>query len=210
MVRGSVKDHIFTNAYHLDINSAYPYFMTKKYPEWYKTINRIFEQRAQHKEYKCVLTYSYGYFQSKYYGYKLADVSKYCVEETIKLLIQTKEVLEKNNCLALAYNTDGLWFTDKSGKIAEAIEKEVCGNKLGQFKLDHKNCQIRFKSDGCYEFIENGKYKPVVRGKTTYDSYKSREDWQWGDIYRCGEPFKYYDSATEYGVIEEVQEDEKD
>jgi hypothetical protein len=39
------------------------------------------------------------------------------------------------------------------------------------------------KSGGSYEYIEDGQYKPVVRGRTKLEETKPRSEWQWGDIF---------------------------
>ena len=52
---------------------------------------------------------------------------------------------------------------------------------------NHKNCILRFKSDGAYEFIENDKYFPVIRGKTSYEKIVPRDEWVFGDIYKGSE-----------------------
>lgn len=50
---------------------------------------------------------------------------------------------------------------------------------MGDWHNDRINCQFRMKSDGAYEFIENGIYYPVIRGIAN----DVKNDWQWGDIY---------------------------
>lgn len=194
-----VYNKIFDNAHHIDINQAYPYAMTLLYPEWTPTILRLYEKRHTNKKWKAVLNYSYGYFQAKHFGCKLANVSKFCIEETISRLNAITEVITKGGGTVLAYNTDGIWYT---GDILPLpVDQQT---KLGGLKHDHVNCRIRFKSDGAYEYIEDGKVYPVVRGSTNFDTWKSRDQWEWGDIYKATINM-LVESSTEYGVIQEVR-----
>ena len=156
---------------------------------------------------KLVLNMSYGWFQCRYFGYKLAHISKFCIEYTINYLKQITEYLMKNDCSIICYNTDGVWFKCDTPSFIEEIEKKT-NYKLGGYKLDHKNCSIRFKSAGCYEYMEDGVYTPVVRGRTNLDDLKPRKDWEWGDIYKAI-PHIYYNSTEEYGIIEIGDEQEQ-
>lgn len=190
----------YTNVFHLDINSAYPYAMTIIVPEWKKTIERIYDGRMENNINKSILNMSYGWFQCRYFGYKLAHISKFCIEYTINYLKEITKELMDNDCSAICYNTDGIWFKCDNPIYIEELEKKT-SYKLGGFKLDHKNCSIRFKSPGCYEYIEDGEYKPVVRGRTNLDDLKPRSQWEWGDIYKAI-PHIFYNSTEEYGIIE--------
>ena len=193
-----LPDVKYTNAYHIDINSAYPYAMTRLIPEWTKTIERIYKGRAKNKMNKSVLVMSYGWFQCRYFGYKLAQVSKYCIEFTIDYLNKLTKRIEKHGSV-IAYNVDGIWFQCENEEFIKELEEEA-STKLGDFKVDHKNCDIRFKSIGSYEYLENGVYTPVVRGRTNLDDLKPRTEWKWGDIYNAI-PHVYYNSTDEYGII---------
>lgn len=195
-----LPDITYTSVYHIDINSAYPYAMTIMIPEWKKTIERIYDGRMNNNINKSVLNMSYGWFQCKYFGYKLAHISKFCIEYTKNYLAQITNDLIKNDCSVICYNTDGVWFKCDNPKYIEELEKKA-NYKLGGFKIDHKNCNIRFKSAGCYEYIEDGTYTPVVRGRTNLDDLKPRREWEWGDIYQAL-PHVYYNSTEEYGIIE--------
>lgn len=205
---------ILNNCFHIDINSAYPYAMTLLFPEWKDTITRIYNKKKElsnqgvdgiNNIYKAVLNYTFGYFQSKGANYKLSYVSKYAIEETIKRLLAETKFLESNNCKVISYNTDGIWFQCDDTYTQNILIKYYQGKELGQFKMDHKNCILRHKSSGSYEFIEDDKYYPVVRGKTKLDKIKDRSQWQFGDIYQA-QVIKYANSKTEYGIIDEVGE----
>lgn len=195
-------DKTFDNCHHLDINQAYPYAMTLMIPEWTQTIQRLYEKRKTSAKYKAILNYSYGYFQAKHWGAKLAHISKFCVQHTIDALMSWTSIIEANNGTVLGYNTDGIWYQGELLNIPDDTQK-----RLGGVKYDHKNCTLRFKSDGAYEFIENGKYYPVLRGSTNLDTWKPRDLWQWGDIYKAVVKLLTM-SETEYGVIKEVEDGE--
>lgn len=190
----------FEHCYHLDLNSAYPAAMGDLYPEWKPTLNRLYNRRHRSPVYKAVLNEAYGFMQSKWVKYQYSHISKYCIEKTIERLKINEEILEKNGCIVLGFNTDGIWFQCENSKIMLELEQAKCSKELGSMKLDHKDCKMRYKSDGAYEYIENGKYTPVVRGATNLDDYKDRKDWEWGDIYKAVEK-RFVMSCDEYGVI---------
>ena len=83
-------------------------------------------------------------------------------------------------------NVDGIWYQ------GEIYHDEDEGPNIGQWANDHINCKWRAKSSGSYEFIEDGKYYPVVQGCTGYDCVKPRTEWEWGDIYKTGKQLVYY------------------
>lgn len=194
------KGLTFEKCHHIDINSAYPYAMTLMYPEWTKTINRLYEKRHTNEVFKAVLNMSYGYFQSKYFNYNLANVSKFCIEWVRNKLLEVTKFLEENGCTVLAYNTDGIWYQGK--RFMQFDEKQ-----LGGLKTDYTNCKIRFKSDGAYEFYgidtktHQFGYHPVVRGLTTLDKVKPRNQWVWGDVMNATNVM-LKDSETEADIIE--------
>ena len=68
---------------------------------------------------------------------------------------------------------------------------------MGEWHNDHINCTFRAKSSGSYEFIENGKYHPVVRGITN----SSKKNWEWGDIYTKKAEMVLFKFSEEEGVI---------
>ena len=79
----------------------------------------------------------------------------------------------------LGFNTDGIWYQ------GDIYHGEGEGDKLGEWSNDHINCLFRSKSNGAYEFIENGQYNAVVRGNTSFDAIEpDRSKWTWGDIYK--------------------------
>lgn len=196
------KDVVFYNAHHLDIKSSYPYGMACKIPEWRPTIERLFKKRKEEPVFKKVLNLTCGFFQSvKLFKANLAHISKYAIELNNERILNMAEWLKKNGRQVLAFNTDGIWFE------GESVENEIeLGFELGDFNQDHKNCKIRFKSDGAYEFVEDGIYYAVVRGKTKLDNIKPRSEWKWGDIYQDEAKIIHYEiekNGKNYGIIKE-------
>ena len=202
LARQSYKDVIFENCHHIDINSSYPAGVKEYRPEFAPVIDKWYRLKKEgYKEYKAYLNLMIGAMQSQYQGYRYADISKYAIERNNKKLRDMAQWLKENGRTVLLYNTDGIWFT------GEAFPKEMQSNKLGAFKQDHTNCKFRAKSDGAYEFIENGIYYPVIRGKTRLDNLKPRFAWQWGDIYQQdAEQIQKYRVTLENG-IERVYEE---
>lgn len=172
------KDAIYTNAHHLDINSAYNAGMMEAFPQLEKTVRRLYEKRKENPDYKNVLNMTQGYMQSEHVYYAYSHVSKAGHTYTHNYIDDLTKKLEESGRTVLAWNTDGIWYQ------GEIYHDEREGKDIGQWKNDHINCTIRFKSRGAYEFIENDKYYPVVRGCTTYERFIPREEWQWGDIFK--------------------------
>lgn len=173
----------FQNCHHVDINSSYPAGMADCVPKWRPTIERLYSLRKQVPEYKAVLVFTCGYMQSmSNFGARLAHVSKHAIALNNAKIDRMINYLRSQGCTPLAVNTDGIWY---SGEL-----QDINSDKLGYWKTDHRNCQLRFKSAGCYEYIEDGKYTPVMRGKCELDKVKPRDQWQWGDIFNT-EPIIY-------------------
>lgn len=170
------KNLTLQNAHHLDIHNSYPSGMAEFIPEWRPAIERLYYGRKEHPEYKLVLNATCGYFQTPYrFKARLAHVSKYAIHRNNEKIDKMVEWLKQTGRVPVLLNTDGIWFV---GEPTYLDNKE-----LGTFEEDHRNCTLRIKSSGCYEYIENGEYHPVVRGKTRLDHIKPRTEWQWGDIY---------------------------
>ena len=178
-------------ANHLDFHSAYPGALAECYPEMRPTIERIFKQRKDNPELKIALDAGIGYFQSKYCNvmdcgpYSLARLAQKALNRNKEKMVELTERMEKLGYQILAHNTDGIWYT---GGIYHGRGE---GPNVGEWENDHINTTIRFKSRGAYEYIENGVYHPVVRGRTRLDDKKPRETWEWGDIFNYGFIYKY-------------------
>ena len=178
-------------ANHLDCHSAYPRALAECYPEMRPTIERIFKQRKKNPELKIALDAGIGYFQSKYckvmdYGpYSLARLAQKALNRNKEKMVELTERMKNRGYRILAHNTDGIWYT---GGIYHGRGE---GPNVGEWENDHINTTIRFKSVGAYEYIENGVYHPVVRGRTRLDDKKPRDTWEWGDIFNYGFIYKY-------------------
>lgn len=200
----------FDNCHHIDLNWAYPSVMCDYHPEWSKTINRLYEKRKNSATIKAIGTHSYGYFQSSRFGYKLADVSKACIEKTKDILLNITEFIEERGRTVICYNTDGLWYT---GDILDDDDDTFNSKELGGIKHDYVNGILRCVGDkgANYEFygtdVKSGevKLKVAFRGKCNLDDYKSRDEWEWGDILKAL-PKRFILSKDEYGVILEDRE----
>lgn len=179
IMRESYKDIIFENAHHLDIHNSYPSGMAEFIPEWRPAIERLYYARKEHPENKEILNLTCGYFQSlkdSRIKAKLAHVSRYAIARNNEKIDQMVEWLKATGRVPVLLNTDGIWFIGEPTNFDSKV--------LGEFEEDHRNCILRIKSSGAYEYIEDGKYYPVLRGRTKLDSIKPREQWQWGDIYQ--------------------------
>lgn len=187
---GETYEHV----HHLDLHQAFPSGLVEKHPEMRSTAERIYTRRKQSvndKRLKLALDAAIGYMQSEYcvvngHNYALANLSRdginWC---NAKIRELTKELM-RQGYRALAYNTDGVWYAKfNEGKTvsSEPMHCSLEGDCLGTYSNDHVDCKIRWKSKGSYEYIENGNYKPVVRGSTKLDKIKSRDEWVWGDIF---------------------------
>lgn len=172
-------ERTYENAHHIDLNSAYSSGIIEAFPALTKPFSEIYETRKLNdNQGKQVLAIVPGFMQSELCNYKWSHLTKAAFDYTLRKLDELTEKLKNNGNRILAYNTDGIWYT---GDLLVDAEE---GKQLGQWKHDHKNCTIRFKSHGCYEFIEDNKYTPVFRGESSYEREKPRDEWEWGDIFR--------------------------
>lgn len=168
----------FTNAHHLDFHSSFPSGLALTHPEFKPVIEELYNGRKEKPEYKLVLNCTIGYMQSEpCCKAKWAQLARDAINNNNARIRDVAKRLKKSGRILLAYNTDGIWYVgNEFHDIGE-------GTTIGTWANDHTNCKIRFKSPGSYEFEEDGKYHPVVRGHTKLDTLKSRDNWQWGDIY---------------------------
>ena len=189
LVNPNYAGKIFEGCFHIDINSAFPAGMAKAFPELYQPINKLYTERKEKPINKKTLNFAWGIMQSKYNAYGMAQLSKAGTDFCHERLDFISDFIDKIGGKRIGYNTDGLWFQIYSNNQLKKIQK-LCSSELGGFKLDHQNCKLRFKSAGCYEFIENGQYYPVVRGQTrmdkcfTEDGKLDRSQWVWGCIFK--------------------------
>lgn len=165
------------NVHHIDFHSSFPAGLVNTHPEFKATIEKIYNKRHEDDIYKAILNLSIGFMHSPHIKYKYAQLSHDAINDNNKRVKAMAKLLKKSGRKILLYNTDGIWYQ------GDIFHGEGEGDKLGEWRNDHINCKFRAKSQGSYEFIENGKYYPVVRGATKLDRVKTREEWQWGDIY---------------------------
>lgn len=201
------SNQVYENVYHIDINSSFPYGMSIYKPHWAPVIQKLYNERKKKPENKLVLNSLWGYCQSEWLKrrgkkYLLADVSKFAIELNNNRIYEELDKIMDAGHLPLMLNTDGIWFVCKDPTFVDQYRGKT---QLGEFKLDHTNCTFRAKSAGSYEFIENGKYKPVVRGATKLDKIKDRTLWEWGDIYRdTANPILWVEDEKNFGCLREV------
>lgn len=191
------------NANHIDIHSAHMAGVAFAFPELMEPILHCYQNRKRYGIYKSILTHSWGYFQSKYSPvyYKLAHLSKAGLDFTNSVVDDLTERLEASGRLVIGHNTDGIWYA------GETYHGEGEGPNLGEWQNDAEMVKFRARSKGCYEYIDNdGIYHPVVRGQTTLDKLKPREEWAWGDIYNYGSIPLFY--IREDGIIEKREVEE--
>ena len=210
---GETYDHV----HHLDIHSAYPSGLAANHPELRPTIERIYEQRKtgdNGKRLKLALDASIGYFQSEYckvnkMPYALATLSREAIRWCNRTIVRLTSELRRQGYTPLGYNTDGIWYARiQEGKTipSEPMHCSLEGDCLGTYANDHADCRIRWKSKGSYEYVENGVYKPVVRGATRLDQIKDRSHWQWGDIFQDSARILKYDWNPNTHRIEDKEE----
>lgn len=165
------------DVHHLDINSAFPNGMSLAYPELRPAFEEIYAKRKEDPDMKNVLNMSFGYMQSHLVKFRWSAISKAGIEWTNEFIEQKIARLQESGRRVLGTNTDGIWYQ------GEVYHDEDEGKGLGQWKNDHVYCRFRAKSNGAYEFVEDGEYHPVLRGYTRLDKVKPRSTWEWGDIF---------------------------
>lgn len=187
---------IYENAHHIDFHNSYPAGLANTHPEFRETINELYLERKNNPKYKAVLNYAIsGCMQSPKNPWKSrwAHLSKDAIDDNIARLTKLAFKLELEGREILGFNTDGIWYT------GDIYHGDGEGNNLGEWENDHVNCKFRAKSNGAYEYIEDGKYYPVLRGTSNYELEVPRELWQWGDIYKNG--LLIFEFDEEKGVI---------
>lgn len=174
-------DIVIDNVHHIDLNSSFMSGLAMSYPEFKPVVEELYSKRKDDEIYKAILTHTYGYLQSELINYKYILLSKAMVDYNNAYLDSLKDKLRESGRIVLAYNSDGIWYK------GDIYHDENEGKNIGQYKNDHTNCKIRFRSINAYEFIEDDKYHVVLSGITRMDKIKPRSEWSWGDIYKCGD-----------------------
>lgn len=185
---GAFSDIELPNVHHVDIHSAHPYYIAKKFPQLEPVINKWYNLRHDEvigEKMKQRLVNISGYSQSEHCGFKYYKMAQAAIEGTNSRIEEIIAELKQHGRLPLLVNTDGVWY---QGEVYHFQDE---GPNLGQLHTDHTNCTLRIKSAGAYEYIEDGKYNVAMRGKYSFELVKPREQWQWGDIYQAGHLFDW-------------------
>lgn len=189
------ENRTYHNAHHIDLNSAFNAGMMKAFPILEPSIRRMYNKRQENEIFKDVLNMTQGFMQSDMVECEYAHISKAGYEWTNKRIDELSKKLTDKGYRILAYNTDGIWYQSFDNTV---YHDEDEGPDIGQWKTDWTDCSIRFRSKGAYEVkgfkVKNTektfKYKPVVRGVSSYEKIKPRDEWEWGDIFK-GEVIKF-------------------
>lgn len=199
----------FDNVHHLDFNESYGSRICEYDPRLRPVFEDIHERRKENKSfYKFVETNSIGCFQSKYCvdintqykssPYQLAKLARVAVNGTVDKILEMAAKLVFSGRKPLLYNTDGIWY---QGDIYHDADE---GYGLCQWKNDHKNCKLYIKSAGAYQYIEGGKVQTVLRGRSSLDLIKSRDDFEWREIDN-NYSLRTYEYIRGKGVVEKWQ-----
>ena len=196
----SFINRTFRNVNHIDFHNSYPAGLVNTHPEFRKVIEELYNKRKENEIYKAILNLSIGFMQSEACcNARWAHLTRDAIADNNKRILDMAKRLEETNHVILSYNTDGIWY------IGDIYHGEGEGPRLGEWHNDHINTTWRAKSAGAYEFIEDGKYHPVLRGRTKLDEIKPRSEWKWGDIYNIDcNIIKYV--LTEDGLKEIIDE----
>lgn len=171
------------NVHHIDFHNSFPAGLANTHPEFRPVVEYFYEKRKEDPVNKAVLNYTIGWMQSLKNGRKAewAQLSRDAIADNNKRVNELACILTVTGHKIIGFNTDGIWY---QGEIYHGPGE---GKNLGEWENDHVDCLFRAKSDGAYEFIENGEYKAVLRGQSTLDTTKpDRSEWTWGDIYKTG------------------------
>lgn len=169
-------ERTYYNVHHMDLNSAFNAGMMKEFPVLEPTIRQLYNMRKVNKAYKDVLNMTQGVLQSELLQYRFSHISKAGYVFTNNQIELMTQKLKENGRRIISYNTDGIWYQ------GEVYEDSTFGTDIGQWKTDKKNCKIRFKSKGAYEYVdEDGCYTPVVRGELSIEKVRPKDTWTWED-----------------------------
>lgn len=193
----SKEDKPLENVHHIDFHNSYPAGLCNQFPEFRPVIEPMYRLRKVSDSFKFVLNCTVGCMQSEKHPWyaRWANLSKAAIGDNNDRVKKLAIILTVTGHKILGFNTDGIWY---QGKVYHG---EGEGDDLGQWHNDHTNCLFRSKSDGCYEFIENGQYHPVIRGETRLDTIKPRDKWSWGDIYQDSAEVLKFEFKEGEGII---------
>lgn len=190
-VRDWMYDVLYEGVNHIDFHSSYPAGLANTHPEFRKTLEKIYKKRNEENMCKNILNFSIGFMQSLGgCSARWAHLSRDAIKDNNDRVRELAIRLDKSGRLVISFNTDGIWYR---GPIFHGKGE---GDNMGDWHNDRINCQFRMKSDGAYEFIEDGIYYPVVRGI----SNDVKGDWQWGDIYTDKAQAQLFTFTEEEGI----------
>jgi hypothetical protein len=178
MEKNIYKDKVLTNVHHIDFHNSYPAGLVNTHPEFGPLVEKLYKLRQENEIYKAILNLTIGYFQSiQCCGAKWAHLTRDAIKNNNDRIRDLANRLRKSGRVIISYNTDGIWY------MGDIYHGKGEGENLGEWHNDHVNTKFRARTAGAYEFIEDGKYNVVLRGKCQLDKYKPRDQWTWGDIY---------------------------
>lgn len=190
-VRNWMYDVLYENVNHIDFHSSYPAGLANTHPEFRKTLEKIYLKRNEENMCKNILNFSIGFMQSVGgCSARWAHLSRDAIKDNNTRVKELAKRLDKSGRLVISFNTDGIWYR---GPVYHGKGE---GDNLGEWHNDRINCQYRMKSDGAYEFIENGIYYPVVRGIAN----DIKGNWEWGDIYTEKAKLQLFTFTEEEGI----------
>ena len=180
---GVELEHVWS----LDIHSAFPAALTRKYPETAPVIEDLFQKRKEDPMAKAIMNYAIGAMTSegtKSRGLKakraLAKVRYDVLEDNMLRIQYLAHLIRKQGGIILNFKTDSIKFIWDRPYDPELPFQ---GTGLGEWSYDFIDCKYRQFSTSKYEYIDNaGIYHPVISGKTKLDRVKPRSEWKWGDI----------------------------
>lgn len=174
--------------HHIDFHSSFPAGLANTHPELRPTIDYLYRGRKTNPEYKGCLNASIGAMWSPHLNSaRYARLAIDAINDNNRRLDEITERLKKAGRIPLVWNVDGVWY------LGDIYHGDGEGPGLGEWENDHVNCKLRAKTRGCYEYIEDGVYHPVVRGVKNED----KAGWSWGSI------FDHHEQALAYGYDEE-------
>ena len=167
------------NVHHIDLCSGFQSGLARAFPEFYDICKELYDRRKEDNTgIKAVQVESIGAMWSDQRKAKYIKLAKGAIEENNRLLFSIIDRLLKAGRKPLLINTDGVWY---QGEVYhdDTEFKDLCG-----WQNDHINCKFRMKNNVTYEYIENGKFTAVMSGTSYLDRVKSRDKWEWGDIFK--------------------------
>ena len=193
--RRNISNLTFINVHHVDFHSSYPAGASNAFPELRPVFEYFYKGRKKAKINKAVMNFTIGFMQSYMVKYGFSHISKAAISDNNTRVLTLASEMEDAGRTILLFNTDGFWY------MGDIYHGEGEGEEMGQWSNDHTNCTFRAKSPGVYEYMENDVYTPVVRGKTKLDAIKTRDKWEWGDIYAFDGLVVKYEFIEGYGFI---------